>query len=183
MFALLLAYAAEPAAAQDVRQAAFAGSARIGALQREVTIRLICARDRGRVNNLAVELDIPDAEQLQPVFDVIPFEGPDGASAKMRLVVTVPAGQVAADLGSTGSFGNNGAPASTFTFASAVTPATRYRIAYRSVQRLARTLASGPSRLTWRIDNPSRGGPPIEAQADLAAADAARLWPAVSPCL
>ncbi len=165
------------AAGQPVRIARFTGSAKIGAATRQVAIRFACALDRSRINNLAVGVEIPDAERFKSAFDVDPFEGPGALSAKMRLTA---ADGTQADLGSTGSFGGDGAPGTSFTFDSAATP--REKLELQKLQALASALSRGAGKLMWRIENPAKSKPPIEAVADLTDLDAAHLKAAVGPC-
>ena len=166
------------AAAQPVTTTQITGSANIGAVTRQVTMRFTCAVERGKINNLAAGIDIPDAEKFKSVFDVELFEGPGALSGKMHL--TASAGSAQADLGSTGSFGNNGAPGASFTFQSAATP--RERAEHQKLQALASALSKGTGKLTWRIENPAKGKPAIDAVADLTDQDAVRLKAAVGPC-
>jgi hypothetical protein len=181
------------AVAQPAKTAAVAGSAQIGPVARQVAMRLSCAIDHGKINNLAVEMDIPDAEKFKSYFDVIPFEGPGALSANMRLTAAAAAGSAQAtttpydaavarvDLGSSGWFGNNSAPGTTFTFGAAITPRSKSQL--QNLQALAATLSRGTARWSWRIENPAAGQPPIEAIADLNKNDASRLHAAVTACL
>ncbi len=180
---LALLAASGAALAQPVTRAQFPGSAQIGREKRAVVIHVICAMAQGRVNNLAVALDIAQAERLKRVFDVAGFEGPGAASANMHLEATAPGTTASADLGSTGSFGSDGAPATSFTFEAALFAATRSMPAFQALQGVVRTLGGGPSQLTWRIENPKRGGPPIVAAASLTADAAAKLQAASKTCL
>jgi hypothetical protein len=177
-FALLFPFAA---IAQPARTAAFTGPAKIGAVTRQVAMRFSCALDSGKINNLGVEMDIPDAEKFKSFFDVIPFEGPGASSAKMRLTATAASGNAQVDLGSSGSFGSNGAPGTTFTFGSYVTPASKSQL--QKLLALAAILSHGTGKWLWRIENPAKGRPPIEAVADLTGGDAARLQAALAGCL
>ena len=168
------------AVAQPVRTAEFTGSAKIGPVTRQVAMRFNCALDRGKINNLAVEMDIPDAEKFKSFFDVTPFEGPGALNAKMHLTVAAASSGAQVDLGSTGSFGNNGAPGTTFTFEAAVTPSSRSQL--QKLQALAAALSQDKNKWLWRIENPAKGRPPIEAVADLTEGDASRLQAAVAGC-
>jgi len=167
--------------AQSVKTAQFSGSANIGTVTRQVIMRFTCALDRGKINNLAVEMDIPDAERFKNVFDVLPFEGPGAKSGKMHLVAAAASGDAQADLGSTGFFGNNGAPGTSFTFEAALMPGSKS--GFQKLQALAANLSEGPGRLSWRIENPVKSQPPIDAAAVLTDQDAARVSAAVAPCL
>ena len=183
-----LALAATQAFAQPVTGARFAGTAHVGTAHvgtamRAVTFRLSCALDRTGINNIAIELDVPDAEQLQPGFDTDRFEGPDGQAAKIRVVAAVAAARAQIEFGSTGSYGNNGAPATTFTFSAAFTPGpgARAQTDMQRLQAVAELLGRGPGHLDWRIDNPAKGMP-LEASADLSAADAGKIRAAMTGC-
>jgi hypothetical protein len=176
-FVLLFPFAA---IAQPLTTAEFTGSAKIGPATRQVAMRFNCALDRGKVNNLAVEMDIPDAEKFKSFFDVIPFEGPGALSGKMHLTAAAASGSAQVDLGSTGSFGTNGAPGTTFTFEASVTPSSKSQL--QELRALAATLWQSTSKWSWRIENPIKGRPPIEAIADLTGGDASRLQAAVAGC-
>src|SRR5947209_17518114 len=93
-FAAVLATTA--AAAQPLADFSFRGAAQIGSDARQVSIRLVCALKSGRVDNLSFEMDLPDAEALEPGFDVSPFEGPDGIGARSRVAVEAAGGRAEA---------------------------------------------------------------------------------------
>ena len=171
-----------PALAQPVTAATFNGHARIGNATRDVVFRFSCARDGPRINNLAVEMDVPAAEGLKATFDFDLFEGPAGIGGKHHLTTSAGAATSRMDFGSTGSYGNNGSPDSTFTFSAGMTPDQRSRANLQHLQAIVTTLASGPSHFTYRIENPRPGGAPIEAAADLTDGEAARVKAATMGC-
>ncbi|HEX3990975.1 MAG TPA: hypothetical protein VHX39_07365, partial [Acetobacteraceae bacterium] len=57
----------------------FDGTARTGTDTRAVRFRFFCSSNNGPniTGVLGVELEVPQYEQLRPVFDFDPFEGPD----------------------------------------------------------------------------------------------------------
>jgi hypothetical protein len=175
--------AALPVAAQPVTDAEFKGTAHIGSATRDVAARFSCAMERGKINNLAIEIDIPATESLTSTFDFNAFEGPTGIGGQHHVAATAGKTQARIDFASTGSYGNNGAPASTFTFSAAMTPDSRSSANLHRLQAVVATLASGASQLNYSVANPRPGGPPIEATIDLTDADAARMKSAVSRCL
>ena len=170
--------AAPSALAQPAATARVTGAATIGAVSRSVAIQFSCAMDRKTINNLAVSISIPDAAKFKSLFDVDPFEGPGALSAKMHFAAAD--GAVHFDSGSTGSFGNDGEPGTSFTFEDAETPGSG--AAFRKLQALVAALASGAGRLTWRIENPVKGQAGIEAVVDLTNAEAARVRAATAKC-
>lgn len=175
IFALL---AASAALAQPAATARLTGTATIGAVSRQVAIQFSCAVERKKINNLAVSISIPDAAKFKSIFDVDPFEGPGALSAKMHLAAAD--GAVHFDSGSTGSFGSEGDPGTSFTFEDAETPGSG--AALRKLQAFVTILAGGAARLTWRIENPVKGQPGIEAVVNLTTADASRVRAATAEC-
>jgi hypothetical protein len=178
--ALLSLCLAMPAVAQPVTRAQFNGIAHIGSVIRNVVIRFSCAMDRKKINNLAVELDVPEAEGFKRVFDVNPFEGPSGIGGKHHLIATR-TGSAQLDFASSGSFGNNGSPGTTFTFSAAMVPSSK--AALTKLQAVAGVLSGGPSHVSWTIENPAHGDAAIEVSADVAEGEAGLLKAAVGPCL
>jgi hypothetical protein len=173
LFALCLSRSA----AQLIPDARFPAIAQIGSALSRAVVHFSCIADRGRIDHIAMALDIPEAEQFKRVFDVNPFDGPTGIGAKSHLVVA----SARIDFPTGGAFGANGAPATAFTFFGAFTPGSSSgdKVEFRKFQRLA----SRPDRLTWLVDNASRGGPPIEASIEMNQADSARFKSAIAPCL
>ena len=152
-----------PAGAQPVTDFSFRGAAHIGSGAREVGIRLVCALKSRRVDNLSFEMDLPDAEALQPGFDVSPFEGPDGIGARSRVTVEAASRRAEAAFSAAGWFGNGGGPASTFTFGKAFEPGDR---ALAQAQAVGSLLTRGTARLRWTVQNAQRGKPDLTASAD-----------------
>jgi acetylornithine deacetylase/succinyl-diaminopimelate desuccinylase-like protein len=171
-----------PTAARPVTTAGFKGTAHVGAATRDIVVRFSCAMVGSKINNLAIALDVPAAESLKPTFNFDAFEGPTGIGGKHRLVATAGATDTQMDFAGTGSYGNNGAPATTFTFNAAMTPDARLSANLEKLQAVVRTLASGASHLVYTVANPLRGGPALEATVDLSDADAGLLRSAMSKC-
>lgn len=182
VLSLIMWLAPVRAAAQPVTQVQFAGSAKIGTLLRPVTMRFACAMSQGRFNNFAVELDIPDALRLQPVFDVSPFEGPSSVGGQMHLAAVEANRSAQVDLYSMGVFGSNYLPDTTFTFMDSTTSDPKVRDSLRKLRAVADVLSHGPAKLTWRIENSQKAGQPVEAMAEISSAEAARAWVALAPC-
>ena len=178
---LALALLAASAQAQPVRDVAFEGRAQVGRFERPARLHVGCYAPRGRINNLNIEFDLPDAIALAPVFDVIPFEGPDGAGAPSLLQAE--AGDVKAEMRfhAGGWFGSRGGPASTFTFGRAFTPQDRG--ALPRLQAVLQVLGTGAGRLTWTVQNGVRQEAPVVASFELAEEDGVRLRRQVQPCL
>ncbi|MBV8912386.1 MAG: hypothetical protein JOZ05_05000 [Acetobacteraceae bacterium] len=144
-------------------------------------LRFGCAVQRGRINNLSVEFDLPDAMALGPVFDVLPFEGPDGAGAASLLEAVVGDAKQEVRFFASGWFGGNGGPANSFTFGRAFTAEDRG--ALPRLQAVAELLTHGAGRLSWTVQNGARREAPLLAVFELNEADAASLRAAVAPCL
>jgi hypothetical protein len=178
-----LALAASPAAAQPVTNSQFQGTAHIGSAARNVVIRFSCAVVHSKMASLAVELDVPEAKSLIPVFNFDAFEGPTGIGGHHRLVATAGAARTQMDFTSTGVYGANGAADNTFTFSAAMMPDVKGGASLMKLRAIVGTLASGPSHLSYSVENPARGRPPIEASVDIAGADLTGLTTAMAPCL
>ena len=117
------------------------------------------------------------------VFSFDAFEGPTGITGHHHLAATGGAAKAEMDFGSTGSYGNNGSPASTFTFSAAMTPDAKGKANLAKLRSVVGALTSGPSHLSYTVENPAKGHTPIEAAVDLSAADAARLATAMASCV
>ncbi len=148
---LVAALWAPPVPAQPVTTVEFKAIAHIGSATRDVIIRFSCAMDGAKINNLAVELEVPDAESLKPTFDFDAFEGPSGIGGKHHLA----AAHAQMDFAATGSYGNNGAPDSTFTFSAGMTPG---QATLRKLQAVVGALSAGGRHLTYQVANPAFSG-------------------------
>jgi hypothetical protein len=176
---LALTLASSAAAAHQVKAVQSQGTAHIGPTTRSILFWFSCATDRGKINNLATGIDVPDTPKLKGVFNFDALEGPVAHSAKVHLVATSGASTTSMDFGSTGSFGTNGAPDTTFTFSAAMVPSERVNL--QRLQAVVATLGGGPAHLSVTIANPRRG-PAIEVSADLSETQAAQLRNAMAPC-
>jgi len=152
---LALTFAACAAAAQPVKAVQFQGIGHIGPATRSILVWFSCAMYRGKIGSLAIGVDVPDTPKLKGVFNFDVLEGPAAASGKVHLVATSGASTTLMDFGSTGSFGTNGAPDTTFTFSAAMVPSARVNLQH--LQAVVETLGSGPARLSVTIANPRRG--------------------------
>ena len=136
--AAVLALPGVPALAQPVSTAQFPANATVGRDTRPVTVHFSCALTRGRINNLAIAFDFPDAERLKPGYDTDIIEGPTGKGAKVHMT----AGTTQANFAVGGSYGENGLPGTTFTFSVAFSQGPDLR----QLQTLVGALVSGPGR-------------------------------------
>ncbi|MBN9561077.1 MAG: hypothetical protein J0H14_10170 [Alphaproteobacteria bacterium] len=176
---LALTFASSAAAAHPLKTVQVQGTAHIGLATRSILFWFSCATDRGKINNLSTGIDVPDTPKLESVFNFRALEGPTADSGKVHLVATSGGSTTSMRFGSTGSFGTNGAPDTTFTFSAGMVP--RERVDFQRLQAVVATLGSGPAHLSATIANPRRG-PAIEASADLNELQATELRNAMAPC-
>ncbi|MDB5414301.1 MAG: hypothetical protein JWR10_2636 [Rubritepida sp.] len=179
LLAALLAMAMPAAAQQAPSGVLLTGRAQTGTDTRDVRFELFCSQNgRGTTGLLAIDLHVPRHEQLAPVFDFDPFEGPD-ANAGQRTRLETPGGGNAR-FAVSGSIGV--AEDVPFVFSLA---AARRRDAPRlaALARVLRPLTAGPSQLVWTQENTRRGGPAIVARLDGSAEDSVRLRTLLAPCL
>ena len=83
-----LTSAAAVAQQPDASVLTFDGVARTGADSRAVTLHVFCSPNEGRdvTGALGLDLEIPNQEQLRPVFDFDPFEGPDAHAGALTVL-------------------------------------------------------------------------------------------------
>jgi hypothetical protein len=158
----------------------FDATARTGNDTRPVQFRFFCSSSRGPnvTGVLGVELEIPQYEQLKPVFDFDPFEGPDANAGPLTLLRT------------TGAHGNDSGQ---FTAAGSIVPSGAFMLGVNASRRetgplhklavVLRPLTDGPARLTWQQGNAKSGGPPMTATLVLDAARSEQLKTGLGPCL
>lgn len=159
-----------------------AGDMSVGRVRQPSSLHFSCILAGGRAYGLLLKVDVPDAARLERVFDVGPFEGPDGIAARLHVSARRLGRSVAGRFGTTGSFGDDGAPSSTFTFEAYASSNLRLRNSFGSMRDLARVVADGPARLAVSIEGPRVGSLPIAAWFVVDEDDARRLGEALKPC-
>lgn len=171
------------AVAQTVTTAQFKGIAHVGGATRDISIRFSCAMDGAKINNLAIQLELPEVTNIMPTFDFDAFEGPTGMGGRHRLVASAGTAHAQMDFAATGSYGNDRSPVTTFTFSAAMTPDARTKANLQKLRAIVGTLSGGAGHLAYTISNPSYGGPSLEATVDLSDGGAAKLKSAMSDCI
>ena len=168
---------------QDPSGITFDGVARTGADTRPVRFHFFCSSNQGAnlTGVLAVELEVPDHEQLRAVFDFDPFEGPDAHAGPLTQLQTTGARTKAADRftaeGSIVPVGSSEA------FSLEVAASRRDPGPLRKLVSVLRPLIDGPGRLVWQQGNAKPGGTPMSASLDLAQAQSEQLKSGLGPCL
>ena len=159
----------------------FDGSARTGTDTRQARFRFLCSSNNGPnvTGVLSVDMEIPGFEQLRPVFDFIPFEGPDSHAGPLTTLRTNGARATATDrFTASGSIQGTG-PVEAFELD--VTASRRDAKALRRLVAVLRALIDGPGQLIWRQGNPKTGGTPLIANLKLAQTQADQLRTSLGP--
>jgi hypothetical protein len=159
------------------------GTARTGNDTRPVRFRFFCSSNNGpnATGVLSVELEIPQYEQLHPLFDFEPFEGPDANVGPLTLLL-------AAGARSNGSerFAAAGwiiASGASNAFMLGVNASRREPGPLRKLAAVLQPLTEGPARLTWEQANAKPGGTPMIAALVLGQSQAEQLSTGLGPCL
>lgn len=167
--------------------AGFDGDARIGDQTRAVRFRFFCTSNAGPnvTGALAVELEVPNYQELHAVFDFDPFEGPDANAgpltrleangAKSRTADTFTAAGSALAAGTSTGF--------TEAFMLEVSASRRDASRLRKLAAVLRPLIDGPGQLGWNQRNTKSGGATINASLNLDQARADQLKTVLGPCL
>ena len=162
---------------------AFDGVARTGTDTRPVHFRFFCSSNNGPnvTGALAVEMEVPQYQQLHTFFDFDPFEGPDAQAGPLTSLRAEGSRTKASDrFTAAGSIVGSGASES---FVFGVAASRREAVPLRKLVAALRPLVDGPGRLVWQQGNASAGGTPINASLDLARVQSDQLKNALSPCL
>jgi hypothetical protein len=171
-----------PVAAQD-SDLAFDGVARTGDDTRPVRFRFFCSSNNGPnlTGVLSVELEVLGFEQLRPVFDFDPFEGPDAHAGALTLLRTNGVRSKAEGrFTATGSIIPSGSGEA---FMLEVTASRREAGPLRKLAAALRPLMDAPGRLEWRQGNAKNGGVPLVAGLDLTKAQGDELKAGVGACV
>jgi hypothetical protein len=161
----------------------FDGMARTGSDPRPIRFRFFCSSNNGPnlTGVLAVELEIPQYEQLSPVFDFEPFEGPDAHAGPLTLLRTVGIRSKASDrFAAAGSIIPSGASEA---FMLGVDASRREPGPLHKLAAVLRPLTEGPAQLVWQQGNAKPGGTPMTATVDLGQAQSEQLKTGLGPCL
>ena len=161
----------------------FDGAARTGSDTRPVRFRFFCSSSSGPnvTGVLAVELEIPQYEQLSAVFDFGPFEGPDANAGPLTLLRATGTRSKASDrFAAAGSIIPSGASE---VFMLGVDASRRDPGPLRKLAAILRPLTEGPAQLTWQQGNTKSGGTPMTAIVDLGEAQSEKLKTGLGPCL
>jgi hypothetical protein len=161
----------------------FDGTARTGSDTRQVRFRFVCSSNAGPnvTGVLAVELEIPQYEQLSPVFDFGPFEGPDAHAGALTLLRSIGVRSKAGDrFTAAGSIIPSGASEA---FMLGVDVSRREPGPLRKLAAVLRPLTEGPAQLTWQQGNAKPGGTPMTATLDLDQPRSEQLKTGLGPCL
>jgi hypothetical protein len=171
------AWAAEPSVIT------FTGVARTGTDTRRVAFHFFCSSSKGpnMTGVLAVELEIPDYNQLHAVFNFDPFEGPDANAGPLTQLQTTGARTKATDrftaAGSVIPVGSAEA------FSLGVDASRRDPGSLHKLAAVLRPLTDGTGHLLWVQGNAKTGGTPIAASLELTLAQSDQLKTALGPCL
>lgn len=162
-----------PAAAQAA-SVDLAGSATVGALRREVALRVAC---EPKTRAVSLDLTVPGFADLEPVFDFSGLEGPSGSTAALSEFRVVGATGVR-----TARARANGAVAAE--------PATSFRLTVEPARRgetpangIAVALVEPGARLVWTQGSPRKGDEPLVATVTVPESEAGPLRAALTPCL
>ena len=161
----------------------FDATARTGSDTRQVRLRLFCSSNAGPnvTGVLAVELEIPRYEQLSPMFDFGPFEGPDANAGALTLLRSTGVRSKAnARFTAAGSIIPSG---SSEAFMLGVDVSRREPGPLRKLAAVLRPLTEGPAQLTWQQSNATPGGTPMTATLDLDQPRSEQLKTGLGPCL
>ncbi len=161
----------------------FPGVARIGTDTRPVAFHFYCSSNKSPnvTGVLAVELEIPDYDQLRAVFDFDPFEGPDAHAGPLTELRTTGGRAKASDrFSAAGSIIPVG---SAEAFSLGVDASRRDPGSLHKLAAVLRPLTDAPGRLVWSQGNAKHGGTPMSASLDLAPAQSDQLKAGLQPCL
>jgi hypothetical protein len=161
----------------------FDGTARVGSDTRPVRFRFFCSSNSGPnvTGVLAVELEIPQYDQLSSVFDFEPFEGPDANAGPLTLLRTSGAhGTASGRFTVSGSIIPSGASEA---FMLGIDASRRDAVPLRNLAAILRPLTGSPAQLIWEQGNASPGGKPMTATLVLNEARSAQLKTGIGPCL
>lgn len=162
-----------PAAAQAA-SVDLAGSATVGALRREVALRVAC---EPKTRAVSLDLTVPGFADLEPVFDFSGLEGPTGSAAMLsEFRVVGAAGVRTARARASGAV--------------AAEPATSFRLTVAPARRgetpangIAVALVEPGARLVWTQGSPRQGDAPLIATVTVPEAETGPLRVALTPCL
>src|SRR6185312_3666316 len=151
-----------------------------GADARPAEFRFFCTSNDGPnvTGALAVELHIPRYEQLRPMFDFDPFEGPSAHAGPLTQLQAVGVRARAHDRFTAAGSAESGAA-----FMLEVAASRREAAPLQRLAAVLRPLLDGPGQLVWRQSNARPGGTSLVASLDLAQAKADQLRAALAPCL
>jgi hypothetical protein len=161
----------------------FDGTARTGTDTRPVRFRFFCSSNNGPnvTGVLAVELEIPQYEQLRAVFDFGPFEGPDANAGSLTLLRSAGARSKASDrFAAAGSIIPSGASEA---FMLGIDVSRREPGPLRKLAAILRPLTEGPAQLVWQQGNARPGRTAMIATVELGPTQSQLLQTGLGPCL
>jgi hypothetical protein len=161
----------------------FDAVAQIGARAQPARFHFSCSENDGPnlTGVLSVKLETLQYEQLRPVFDFDPFEGPDAhAGALSDLRSSGASGTAENRFAASGSaVEGNGAMA----FALEIDASRREPGPLRKLAAVLRPLLDGPAKLVWHQGNAVKSAAPLIATLELSRAEAAALRDVLTPCM
>jgi hypothetical protein len=163
------------------------GSARTGSDTRPVRFHFFCSSNNGPsvTGVLAVELEIPQYEQLSTFFDFAPFEGPDAHAGPLTQLRSAGVRSKATDQFTVaGSIVPSDNPSgASEAFMLGVDASRREAATLRKLAAVLRPLTEGPAQLAWQQGNAKPGGTPMTATLELSLAQSEQLKTGLGPCL
>ena len=161
----------------------FDGVARTGADTRQVVFHFFCSSNNGPnvTGVLSVDLEVPNYQQLRPIFDFDPFEGPDADAGSRTVLRAGGARAKAADRFATAGSVQEGNGSESFTLE--VSASRRESAPLRKLAAVLRPLLDGPGQLEWSQGSAKSGGTPMIASLDVTQPRADQLKAALGPCL
>lgn len=159
------------------------GTVRTGSDTRPVRFHFFCSSNNGPnvTGVLAVELEVPNYQQLTAAFDVGPFEGPDAHAGPLTQLRAAGArGKAGGRFSAAGSIIPSGALEA---FMLGVSASRREPGPLGKLSAVLRPLTEGPAQLVWQQGNAKPGGTPMIATTDLAPTQSDQMKAGLGPCL
>ena len=148
---------------------------------RTVQFRLTCMPGgKSGASNLTLAVVVPDTDRLRSTIDLDAIEGPPPhKEARVKLE----AAHADADAPVAATFLANASRIDDAAIEIDVGGAGAKSSSASLLQGVLGTLAEGPGRLAWRLENPASGGPALEATLRVSQADSAALSQSLRSCL
>jgi hypothetical protein len=175
IFCLIFGRTSFAAVAQSETGARLSGIATVGAKTFPIVLKLSCGITGGEAKYLAVNLDVPEASQLRGDFDISRLGG--GTRSEVMAI-----GKEVSQLAFWGraTVGSHDAQAKTVTFFRRFVTGSPL---LQQMQAVTGILLGGSAHLVYTVENPRRGGPALEAVAEISDEDVASIKSATAVCL